>query len=147
MIPGNKLLIGRIDKVDFPELNVKNVDAKIDTGAFSASLHCSDIKAFLKNDKLFVKFCLFNDTNHKEHEFKVDSIKQVKNSFGQIENRYIIKTKISLFGRKYTTDVALSNRSTMRFPVLIGRKLLAGKFVVDVRQQYVSFKLSKHKKK
>lgn len=143
MVPGNKILIGRIDKVDFPELGIQAIDAKMDTGAFSSSIHCFEIKAFLKEDKLYVKFSLFDDSNHIEHEFKVDSIRQVKNSFGQIENRYIIKTKISLFGKKITTDVALSNRSTMKFPVLIGRKLLANRFIVDVSQQYVSFKKKK----
>ena len=101
----------------------------------------------LKENKLFVRFSLFDDEKREEHEFKVDSIKQVKNSFGQIENRYIIKTKITLFGKKYLTDVALSNRSTMKFPVLIGRKLLGGRFIVDVSQQYVSAKLSSKKKK
>ena len=147
MIPGNKKLIGRIDKVSFPELGVTDIDAKIDTGAFSVSIHCYEIKALLKEDKLFVRFSLFDDEKREEHEFKVDSIKQVKNSFGQIENRYIIKTKITLFGKKYLTDVALSNRSTMKFPVLIGRKLLGGRFIVDVSQQYVSAKLSSKKKK
>ena len=120
-----KQIIGRKELVDFPELEVKGIQAKIDTGAYSNTLHCSEIKV---QDK---KLC-FKVLNEKEHCFETFSQKKIKNSFGEAEKRYIIRTKIKIAGRVIKSIISLSNRGNMRYPVLIGRRLLKNKFVVDV---------------
>ena len=120
-----KQIIGRNEIVDFPELGVLNMQAKIDTGAYSSTLHCRDIRV------QGIQLC-FKIENEKEHCFNEFSQKNIKNSFGKIEKRYIIKTKIKIANRVIKSIISLTNRGTMRFPVLIGRKLLKNKFVVDV---------------
>ena len=40
----NKILIGRKDKADFPELSLNDIDIKIDSGAYTSSIHCTNIK-------------------------------------------------------------------------------------------------------
>jgi hypothetical protein len=127
-----KQIIGRKELVDFPELGIAGIYAKIDTGAYSNTLHCHDI--YVKDNKLCFKVL---DPSHpvfsrKEQFFSEFSQKNIKNSSGKVEKRYIIKTKIKIAGRVIKSIISLSDRATMRYPVLIGRKLLKNKFVVDV---------------
>ncbi|HYV91231.1 MAG TPA: RimK/LysX family protein [Chitinophagales bacterium] len=139
--------IGRIDKVDFPELGLIDVEAKIDSGAYTSSIHCETIKAFYKGGDHFVKFIVFNEDHPVEREAKVFASKQVKNSFGQIEYRYTIKTPVILFEKTYLIELALTNRSSMKYPVLLGRKLLGERFIIDVTKRNLSFKEKMKKKK
>lgn len=134
-----KITIGRIEKIDLPNLSLYNLDAKIDTGAYTSSLHCHHIEPFKKDGKDWVKFYVL-DPDHPEYEEKqfecpIFKIKFVKSSNAQVEERVIIKqkTRFSRFHR--TIELSLTNRSEMKFPVLIGRKFLSGKFVVDVSKK------------
>lgn len=140
-----KKTIGRKDKVDFPELELNNIDIKIDTGAYTSAIHCHKIKVVEINDTKILKFTLLDPT-HPQYEGKELSTenfkeKRIKSSFGRSENRFIIKTNIRLFGKKYIITLSLSERGEMRFPVLIGRKFLMGKYVVDTSLYDVSYKL------
>ena len=139
--------IGRIDKVDFPELGLIDVEAKIDSGAYTSSIHCETIKAFYKGGDHFVKFIVFNEDHPVEREAKVFASKQVKNSFGQIEYRYTIKTPVILFEKTYLIELALTNRSSMKYPVLLGRKLLGERFIIDVTKRNLSYKEKMKNKK
>lgn len=134
-----KITIGRIEKIDLPNLSLYNLDAKIDTGAYTSSLHCHHIEPFKKDGKDWVKFYVL-DPDHPEYEEKqfecpIFKIKSVKSSNAQVEERVVIKqkTRFSRFHR--TIELSLTNRSEMKFPVLIGRKFLSGKFVVDVSKK------------
>ncbi|MBI3501461.1 MAG: ATP-dependent zinc protease [Bacteroidetes bacterium] len=127
-----KQIIGRREMVDFPELGVTGIFAKIDTGAYSNTLHCHAIR--VKEKKLCFK--VLDPThpvfNEKEHCFENFSQKKIKNSFGEAEKRFVIKTKIRIAGRTIKSIISLTDRGAMRYPVLIGRRLLKNKFVVDV---------------
>ncbi len=127
-----KQIIGRRELVEFPELGLKGIYAKIDTGAYSSTLHCLDIE--VKEKKLFFKVLDPNQPvlSRKEQCFTEFSQKKIKNSFGEVEKRYMIKTTIKIAGRMIKSIISLTDRATMRYPVLIGRKLLKNKFVVDV---------------
>ena len=143
-----KSVIGRKDKVDFPELDLIDIDVKIDTGAFSSAIHCHNIEIIDSDTAPKVRFNLLDpshpDYDEKEFLLPVHSQKPVKSSSGEIENRIFIKTKILIFGKMRPIQLSLTDRSDMKFPVLIGRKLLKGKFVVDVAKRDLSF-LAKYK--
>lgn len=143
----NMHTIGRTDKVDFPELGLVNIEVKIDSGAYTSAIHCEKINAFYKDDGHFVKFTVYNEENPIERVAKVFASKQVKNSFGQIEYRYTIKTPVILFEKSYLIELALTNRSSMKYPVLLGRKLLGQRFMIDVTKQNLSFKEKARKQK
>ena len=134
-----KYIIGRTDIVDFPILELNTIDVKIDTGAYTSSIHCMDIHE--EEGKLH---CRFLDPTHPEYngkkfEFSNYDIAVVKSSNGAVEERYAIKTKIILFGKTFGITMTLSSRDDMRFPVLIGRKFLSGKFMVDPQLQNLSY--------
>ncbi len=147
MAKKNLKVIGRLECVDFPDWNLFGIDAKIDTGAYTSSLHCHHIKSYKKDDKDFVKFNLLDpshDTyNDKLFKMPVHRTKSVKSSNGSIEERFIVKTKVKIFDRLLTAELSLTDRSEMKYPVLLGRKLINGRFLVDVSKKYVTKKNSK----
>jgi len=51
-----------------------------------------------------------------------------------MEERYVIQTQIKIGRKKIRSTISLSNRDNMRYPVLIGRRLLKAKFLIDVNQ-------------
>lgn len=128
-------LIGRREHVSFPLLNISKVEAKIDTGAYTCAIHCKNILLKTNNDKSVLTFQLLDDTIYSFDEF---SKKKIKNSFGEMEERYIIKTVIVIGKKRIKSTLSLSDRESMRYPVLIGRRLLRGKFIVDVSKIYTN---------
>lgn len=135
----HKTVIGRKDVADFPEIGFNEVNIKIDTGAYTSSIHCS--KIYVEESILY---CNFLDNNHPEYSKKTYAFKKfktikVKSSNGIAQKRYEIQTKIKLFHKEYSISLSLSDRSDMKFPVLIGRKFLNPKFIVDPAAKDLSF--------
>jgi hypothetical protein len=135
-----KLTIGRSDIADFPKLDLYGIDIKVDTGAYTSSFHCHNIS--LDNGVLK---CQFLDPEHeKYHEkffyFNEFSEKIVKSSNGVSEKRFLIQTDIFIFGQTYPILLSLTERGSMRYPVLLGRKFLSKKFIVDTSMKNISFK-------
>ncbi len=138
-MPLKKLkLIGRREYVDFPRLDLFKLEAKIDTGAYTSALHCHDIMVKNINGKQTLCFFLLDpnhpEYNEQEHQFTEFSKKMIKSSTGEAEERYIIKTLIKLGSKNIITSISLTDRGSMRYPVLIGRKMIKNKFVIDVKQ-------------
>ena len=137
-----KKVIGRLEIVDLPDWDIEEIEAKIDTGAYSSSLHCHNIEEFKKNDENWVKFNLLDPEhpsyNERLFSLPVSDIREVKSSNGQTELRVFIKTKICFFESVYEIELSLTNRSEMKYPLLIGRKFLKNKFLVDVSQKHLS---------
>ncbi len=134
-----KKIIGRTDKVDFPLLELKDIDVKMDTGAYTSSIHCIDIREIDQTLQ-----CGFLDATHPEYNgkrftFKNYDISAVKSSNGKVEVRYAIRTQITVFNQTFPITLTLSSREDMRFPVLIGRKFLSGKFLVDPQLENQSY--------
>ncbi|GGH00883.1 ribosomal protein S6 modification protein [Polaribacter pacificus] len=143
----SKKLIGRFDKIDFPEFNLFEIEAKTDTGAFTSSIHSHKIEEFTVDDQNFIKFTLLDPThihyNEKVYQTKNYSKKLVKSSNGLSEERFVIKTTVVLFNEIYPIELTLSERSDMKYPILLGRKFLNNKFIVDPSIKNSSFKSKK----
>lgn len=130
------LLIGRREFVGFPLLGLAKVEAKVDTGAYTTALHCHSITEKVKDHKKHLCFKVL-DPGHPayvDREFCFENYEKraIKNSFGDAEDRFIIKTFLKLGNRKVNTTISLTDRANMKYPVLIGRRFLKGKFIVDV---------------
>jgi len=137
----SKIIIGRLEKIFLPELSQNSLDAKIDTGAYTSSLHCHNIELFDKDGMQWVRFNVL-DPQHPEYEEKpfespVYKIKKVRSSNGLVEERVVIKQRAHFTGKKRMIQLSLANRSEMKFPVLIGRRFLTGRFIVDVSKKYL----------
>jgi hypothetical protein len=130
--PKTRQTIGRRENIDFPDLGLFGLAAKVDTGANTTALHCHQVR--VENGVLFFRLL---DENHpeyqdREHRFEKFEHKIVKSSFGEQEMRYIIRTRITIGKRTIRGIVSLTDRATMKYPVLIGRRLLKNRFLVDV---------------
>lgn len=127
-------IIGRAEEVDLVDFNILGVPAKVDTGAESSSLWASDITV----GKDGLEFTLFAPgyKHYTGQRLTVPptaySQTRVANSFGQRETRYKVSLRIRIHGRLIRATVTLADRSSMTYPILIGRRMLNGKFLVDV---------------
>ena len=140
----HKKIIGRVDKIDFPKLNLFQIPVKIDTGAYTSAIHCSKI---IEQDQSLI--CFFENDEHSSFEskpiiFENYTLTDVKSSNGFKENRYKIKSEAIFFGKTYKINLTLSTRDDMKFPVLIGRQFLSKKFLVDVNLENISFNSTVH---
>jgi len=136
-------ILGRYDRVDLPELGLHNIHAKIDTGAYTCSLHCQ--KAEIVDGKLVL---ILLDQEHPEFTgmkfvFSNFEERDIRNSFGEVEKRFVIETSIKIFEEVITTEFSLSNRGSLKFPILIGRKILRNRFLIDVTKKNISFREKK----
>ena len=140
-----KITIGRIDKADFPELSLEEIDIKIDSGAYTSSIHCSDIEEVTIKNNPCIRFTLLDPEhpfyNHKEFTSQHYTSKIVKSSNGSSEKRFMIQTEIVLFNTTFPIYLTLTERKDMKFPILLGRKFLNKKFVIDTAKTNLSFKL------
>ncbi|WP_164510796.1 ATP-dependent zinc protease family protein [Nonlabens xiamenensis] len=138
------MIIGRTDRADFPKLEIKGIDIKIDTGAYTSSIHCKDIE-----EVDGVLYATLLDEAHEQYHgkrlsFEEYKITSVRSSNGQVDLRYEVQANIRIFKKLYKISLTLSNREEMKYPVLIGRKFLTPKFMVDPELQDVSYLQTQH---
>ncbi|TDK49938.1 ATP-dependent zinc protease family protein [Algoriphagus formosus] len=141
-----KTIIGRKERISLPGLGLDSVWAKVDTGAYTSALHAEHIRLEEKKGKEVLVFQVLMSGHKKftgeEVVFENFREKKVKNSFGQAEIRYLIETELELGGKKFQAEFTLTDRSKMKNAILLGRKILKGRFLVDVD----SINLSKNQK-
>lgn len=130
----HKMVIGRSEELHFIGIDLRNIPAKVDTGAYRSAIHASDI--VLNKDTGVLSFNLL--TGHPvcgiaEHTVQTKGFNKVvvENSFGHGENRYEVKLRVKLASKVFTAQFTLANRSKKVYPVLLGRKLLSHRFIVD----------------
>lgn len=137
-----KQIIGATEFVDFGK-RAQRVPAKIDTGADSSAVWASKIR--IDQDGV-LKFALFGKGspyyNGKIFKRTDYSVVKVRSTTGHQQIRYRTHFKITIGGRKINMLMNLSDRSQHHFPVLIGRRSLSGKFLVDVSKKSIKLKKS-----
>ena len=140
-------IIGTTDCIDFIDADIENLPCKIDTGAAISAIDAHRIRIIEKNGIAFLAFKLLYKKhpkfNNKEIITQKFTEKRIKNSFGEAENRYLVKLKIKVYDKVYNTSFTLTNRQQMAFPVLLGKKFLNGRFLVDVSKHNLSYTTKK----
>lgn len=129
--------IGRLEHIGLPGLGIARVEAKIDTGAFRSALHYQKLRTRRRDGvkQLVVTFQMGGV--RKTKVFRTFKRVTVKSSNGESSRRYLISTQVKLNGHLVRTEATLFDRSDMKYQVLLGRKFLRGRFVVDVSQKNV----------
>lgn len=134
-----KTIIGRHELVGLPEFGITDIAAKTDTGAYHSALHAEKINVTEKKGQKILNFCIpvFENGHHKTATLvkcQSDDFSEVdiKNSFGGWQKRYKINTEVEINGKKFETQLTLTNRETQKVPMLLGRRLLRGNFLVNV---------------
>lgn len=128
-------VIGQVEAIDLPEVLEAQLCARIDTGAKTSAIWASKVKEAAEG--LHVVF-FGNDSAHytgKAHLFTEYAETVVASSNGIAQRRYKVRLTVVLNGRRIKAWFTLADRSQQVYPVLIGRNVLRGKFIVDVSRK------------
>ena len=127
-----KKVVGWKENAALPDLNVKNVIAKIDTGANLASIDAADIKIVSRDKVKYVKFKVMKRNNTvRKTSAPLEGYKRIKSSNGDVERRPYIKTTLLMDGITKKIELTLTDRGPMEYTMLIGRKALGRRWVVN----------------
>jgi hypothetical protein len=128
-------VLGCIEFITMPELGVLDEIAKIDTGAFSGAVHCTDIKVVRRGvlRKPVLKFTPLGDSKLATETTHFEKT-NIRSATGHKQKRYIIQTTIDIAGAVYPITIGLADRSDLTRSVLIGRRFIReNNMLVDVR--------------
>jgi hypothetical protein len=141
-----KQTLGWREWVAIPELDVKSVKAKVDTGARSSSLHAEDVSYIEKKGKTWVQFVIGGGKRKGKLHRHSDEVcrapladeRWITSSNGTRQRRAVIRVELNLNGQTWPVDLTLSSRESMGFPMLLGREAVRGRFVVDPARSYLA---------
>ena len=137
----NKLVIGSLETCHLPDLNIFDLQIRIDTGAKTSSLHVDDIKKERREGKLGVAFTIHPDIYDVEVITRcwapISDVRRIKSSNGAVDQRLIIKTKMVMSTVEKEIEITLSNRSDMSYLMLLGREGMGSDFLVDPSQTFI----------
>lgn len=135
--PGKKIkpFIGWKEWCALPELNIREIKAKIDTGACSSALHAEVLSITEYGGQKFIRFKIFPHQGDR-YAPKICKARLIANRFvmsssGHREKRFVIRTKVTVGKTTFSTDITLTDRSPLRFRMLLGRLALRKNFLID----------------
>lgn len=136
-----KITLGWREWVSLPDLGIKSIKAKVDTGARTSCLHAFSLEAFDKNGKDWVRFGMhpIQDNVDEEIYCEAEIIDQraVTDSGGHKEKRIVISTQLVLADHSWPIEITLTNRDNMKFRMLLGRTAMKRRVIVDPGKSYL----------
>jgi hypothetical protein len=135
--------IGWREWVSLPELGIRRIKAKIDTGARTSALHAFSVEVMEKlPGKTTVCFMIRPYSRHAFQKMitctaELIDVREVTDSGGHRERRCVIRTPIVIGKHRWPIEITLTSRDTMRFKMLLGRTALKQHFIVDPSRSYL----------
>ncbi|WP_020407251.1 ATP-dependent zinc protease family protein [Hahella ganghwensis] len=137
--------IGWREWLCLPDLGISHIKAKVDTGARTSALHAFKVEPFDRDGRQFVRFSIHPFQKDSEYvvtsEAPVVDYRQVTDSGGHREMRYVIETAIRAGDHQWVAEFTLTNRENMKFRMLLGRTALRGRFLVNAQKSYLVGKI------
>ncbi len=136
------LILGWREWLALPELGLPAIKAKVDTGARTSTLHAFYVDTFRRDGRLYARFGVHPLPQRADlvihGEAPVIDRRQVSDSGGHREERYVIETRLALAGREWPIELTLTNRETMLFRMLLGRTAINGRALVDPKKSFLT---------
>ncbi|MDP6170330.1 MAG: RimK/LysX family protein [Candidatus Marinimicrobia bacterium] len=139
-VNGHYTPIGWREWIYLPNHNDFAIKAKVDTGARTSALHATHIEEYKKNSKTWIRFRLHQSNEYVQIVSRLIKHVNITSSFGDTENRPVIKLKIQLGERSWLTEVTLTTRTRMTYPMLVGRNSLMKKHLIHSHKSYLTGK-------
>jgi hypothetical protein len=134
-------IVGWREWVALPELGIRRLKAKVDTGARTSALHAFYVQRFHQDGRDLVRFRIHprqrSDRQQLECVAAVADERAVTDSGGHTERRLVIHTPILMGQRKWDIEVTLTDRDSMQFRMLLGRSAMRDGVLVDPAQSYL----------
>jgi hypothetical protein len=143
MQPAEPLILGWREWLALPAFGIGAIKAKLDSGARSSSLSVVSVETFDRDGRLYARF-LVRPRRRSERvitcEAPVIDRRPVTDSGGHTSERWFVRTEIVLATERFETDINLTDRRAMLFPLLLGRAALGGRFHIDPALSYTRAK-------
>jgi len=137
----NMITVGWREWAAFPELGIRTIKVKVDTGARTSCLHAFSQERFTQAGSPWIRFGMHPLQQRTDIEIfceaAISDERMVSDSGGHRELRPVIKTPVELGLLHFETEFTLTNRDSMRFRVLLGRTAMAKRLLVDPGQSYM----------
>ena len=144
-------VIGWREWVGLPDLGIKTIKVKVDTGARSSSLHAFNLRVFERDGVKWVRFQVHpvqrKSIRTVEVEVMVLEFRPVRSSSGAVTLRPVIVTNIELLGLTWPVELTLASRDEMGFRMLLGREAFRRRFLVDAGRSYYAGRPNQKKTK
>ncbi len=142
-------VIGWREWVGLPDLGIKSIKVKVDTGARSSSLHVFDLQPFEREGVTWVRFQVHPVQRSSDEvvdvEARVLEFRSVRSSSGKAARRPVIVTRVALLGLTWPVELTLASRDKMGFRMLLGREAFRQRFLVDAGKSYYGGKPKRKK--
>jgi hypothetical protein len=136
--------LGWREWVSLPELGIKHLKAKVDTGARTSALHAFALERSRKDGKDYADFKIHpfqrNTTIEQSCRAEVVDVRKVTDSGGHREERLVITTPIEIAGDRWDIELTLTERDSMMFRMLLGRTAIRDRFKVDPGRSFLAGK-------
>lgn len=144
-------VIGWREWIELPDLGIRRIKAKVDTGARSSSLHAYSLETFEQAGQEYVRFKVHPQQRKTDEVVeavaKILEYRSVRSSSGKAAMRPVIITNVVLLGLTWPVELTLANRDAMGFRMLLGREAFRRRFLVDAGRSYRGGRAKKKKKK
>lgn len=144
-----KPVLGWREWVALPDLGVKSIKAKLDTGARSSALHAYDLERFRARGHDMVRFTIHpiqrSITRTIVAEAPLLDERMVRSSNGQQDLRVMIETDVEILGERWPIELSLTRRDVMGFRMLLGRQAIRRRYLIDPGRSYIGGKPAKRK--
>lgn len=147
--PSSRPLLGWREYLALPELGLDAIRVKVDTGARSSAIGVSAVELYKTQELRRVRFSLGGIASRNAErrvELPVEALREVRSSNGAVEQRITVRTLFRVGEWEYAFDLTLTDRASMRFPMLLGREAIRGRFLVDPGKSFL-FGKPKNKRK